>query len=94
MKLVGSIRHADVMLITGIVTKKTKPRLLEIYKQAPKPIVVIAIGACACTGGIFASGYNFAGPLDHVVPVDLYIPGCPPKPEAMLAGIVKFINKK
>ncbi|MBN2460459.1 MAG: NADH-quinone oxidoreductase subunit B family protein [Candidatus Cloacimonetes bacterium] len=93
MKLVGSVRHADVLLITGIVTRKTKPRVLEIYEQAPKPIVVVAVGACPITGGIFAEGYNFAGPLDKVIPVDVYIPGCPPKPEAILAGIVKFLNK-
>jgi membrane-bound hydrogenase subunit mbhJ len=93
MKLVGSVRHADVLLVTGIVTHKTKPRVLEVYQQATKPIVVVAIGACPCTGGIFTSGYNFAGPLDKVIPVDLYIPGCPPKPEAMLAGIVKLLEK-
>jgi len=94
MKLVGSPRHADVILVTGIVTKKTKPRVLEVYNQAAKPVVVVAVGACPCTGGIFAEGYNFAGPLDKVIPVDVYIPGCPPKPEAILAGIVKFLNKK
>lgn len=94
MKLVGSVRHADVLLVTGIVTKKTLPRVLEIYEQAPKPVIVVAIGACACTGGIFTDSYNFAGPLDKVIPVDAYIPGCPPKPEAMLAGIVKLLNKE
>ena len=93
MQLVGSIRHADVMLITGIVTEKTKKRLLEVYRQAPKPLIVLAIGACSCTGGIFASGYNFAGPVDKIVPVDAYIPGCPPKPEAMLAAVVKLLKK-
>lgn len=94
MQLVGSIRHADVILITGIVTHKTKKRLQEIYRQAPKPIVVLAIGACPCSGGIFASGYNFAGPLDKIVPVDAYIPGCPPKPEAILAAVAKLLGKK
>lgn len=94
MKLVGSVRHADVLLVTGIVTHKTKERVIEIYEQAPKPIFVVAFGACACTGGIFTEGYNFAGPLDKVIPVDAYIPGCPPKPEAMIAGIVKLLNKK
>ncbi|MBN1949386.1 MAG: NADH-quinone oxidoreductase subunit B family protein [Candidatus Cloacimonetes bacterium] len=93
MKLVGSVRHADVILVTGIVTKKTKKRVLEIYKQAPKPVLVVAFGSCSCTGGIFAEGYNFEGPLDKVIPVDAYIPGCPPKPEAILAGIVKLLNK-
>jgi len=93
MKLVGSIRHADVLLVTGIVTQKLKSRVLEVYNQAPKPIVVIAIGACACTGGMFTESYSFAGPLDKVIPVDAYVPGCPPKPEAMLAGVVKLLSK-
>ena len=93
MKLVGSVRHADVLLVTGIVTRKTRDRVIEVYNQAPKPVIVVAVGTCPCTGGIFAESYNFAGPLDKVIPVDAYIPGCPPKPEAMLAGIVKLLSK-
>ncbi len=94
MQLVGSIRHADVLLVNGSINQKDKKRLLEVYKQAPRPILVVAIGACGCTGGIFASGNTFAGPVDKIIPVDAYIPGCPPKPEAILAGIVKLLNKK
>jgi Ni,Fe-hydrogenase III small subunit len=94
IQLVGSIRHADILLVSGSINKKDKQRLLEIYHQAPKPIVVVAIGACGCTGGIFAEGITFAGPVDKIIPVDAYIPGCPPKPEAILAGIVKLINHK
>ena len=67
--------------------------LVEIYEQAPKPLLVVAIGACGCTGGIFAEGDTFAGPVDKIIPVDAYIPGCPPKPEAILAGIVKLLGK-
>jgi len=93
IKLVGSIRHADVLLVTGSINKKDKERLLEIYKQAPKPILVVAMGACGCTGGIFAEGNTFAGPVDKIIPVDAYIPGCPPKPEAILAGIIKLVNR-
>jgi len=93
MKLVGSIRHADVLLVTGIVTRKLLPRIKEVYDQAPKPIIVIAIGTCACTGGMFKDCYTFKGPLDKVIPVNAYVPGCPPKPEAMLAGVVKLLNK-
>jgi len=93
MLLVGSIRHADVLLVNGSINQKDKVRLLEIYNQAPKPILVVAIGACGCTGGIFAEGNTFAGPVDNIIPVDAYIPGCPPKPEALIAGIVKLINK-
>ena len=93
MKLVGSIRHADVLLVNGSINKKDKERLLEIYKQAPKPILVVAVGACGCSGGIFAEGNTFAGPVDKLIPVDAYIPGCPPKPEAIIGGIVKLLNK-
>lgn len=91
--LVGSIRHADVLLVNGSINKRDKERLIEIYKQAPKPILVVAIGACGCTGGIFAEGITFAGPVDKIIPVDAYIPGCPPKPEAIIAGIVKLVQK-
>lgn len=91
--LVGSPRHADVLLCTGIVNKKCVERIKEIYEQTPKPCVVVAIGACACSGGIFRDGYQMAGPLDKIIPVDVYIPGCPPKPEAIIAGIVKFLKE-
>lgn len=93
IKLVGSIRHADVLLVTGIVTRQVLPRLLRLYEQAPKPVVVLAIGACPCTGGIFAKSYNMAGPLDKHLPVTAYIPGCPPKPEAIIAAVVKVWQK-
>jgi Ni,Fe-hydrogenase III small subunit len=90
--LVGSIRHADVLLVNGSINTRDKERLIEIYNQAPKPILVVAIGACGCTGGIFADGYTFAGPVDKIIPVNAYIPGCPPKPEAIIAGIVKLVE--
>lgn len=93
MVLVGSPRHADVLLCTGIVNKKCVERIKRVYEETPKPCVVVAIGACACSGGIFRDGYQMAGPLDKIIPVDIYIPGCPPKPEAMLAAIVKFLEK-
>jgi len=91
--LVGSIRHADVLLVNGSINHHDRERLIEIYNQAPKPLLVVAIGACGCTGGIFAESITFAGPVDKVIPVDAYIPGCPPKPEAIIAGIVKLIQK-
>lgn len=94
MQLVGSIRHADVLLVNGSINRRDKARLIELYHQAPKPVLVVAIGACGCTGGIFAEGNTFAGPVDKIIPVDVYIPGCPPKPEAIIAGIVKLLNKK
>ncbi len=94
MLLVGSPRHADVILVNGSINKKGKERLVEVYHQAAKPCLVVAIGACGCTGGIFAEGDTFAGPVDNIIPVDAYIPGCPPKPEAILAGLAKLVEAK
>jgi len=64
----------------------------RIYEQMPEPKLVVAVGTCACSGGIFAKGYNIAGPFDKVIPVSAYIPGCPPKPEAIIDGVVKLIQ--
>ena len=91
--LVGSIKHADAILVTGSLTLKAAPLVKRIYLQAPKPCVVIAIGGCACGQGIFANGPNTPEPVDSILPVDIYIPGCPPKPEGMILGIVKLIEK-
>ncbi len=93
MALVGSIKHADAILVTGSLTLKAAPRVKRIYEQAPKPCVVIAIGGCACGQGIFAKGPNTPEPVDSILPVDIYIPGCPPKPEAMILGVMKLIQK-
>jgi len=93
--LAGSIRHADVLLVTGVVNKNCKPLVKKMYNQAPKPCLVIGIGTCTAARGIFSKSYNVneAEPLDKIIPVDAYIPGCPPKPEAIIDGIVKLINK-
>ncbi len=91
--LVGSIRHADALLVSGFVSKKARPRLKRIYEQAPKPCVVVAYGGCACSGGIFKDSYHMGGPVDQVIPVNIYIPGCPPKPEAISLGVVKLLQK-
>jgi len=93
MVLVGSIKHADVLLVTGMVNKKAAIRVKELYDLAPKPVVVIAIGSCPISGIMFKDSYTLAGPLDKIIPVDAFIPGCPPKPEAMLAGVVKLLSK-
>jgi len=90
--LVGSIRHADVMLVTGAVSHKGAVRLKRIYEQAPKPCLVIAVGCCACSMCIFRDSYNMSGPVDRLIPVHAYIPGCPPKPEAMIMGVVKLVK--
>jgi len=91
--LIGSVRHADVLLVTGVPNYKTKERLKTLYDQAPKPCLVVAVGNCSCGRIMFKDSYNSPCPVDQVVPVSLYIPGCPPKPEAMISGIVKLINK-
>jgi len=85
----GSPRHADILLVTGVVTRQWKKRLLRIYEQMPKPVKVVAVGACAITGGIFDGCYNVPGDLDELLHVDAYIAGCPPKPEALIHGILK-----
>ena len=81
------------MLITVAMSKKSVPRLKKVYEQAAKPCVVIAVGTCACSQHMFKDSYNVDAPLDKILPVDLYIPGCPPKPEAMIDGIVKLVTK-
>ena len=87
--LVGSPRHADVLLVTGPVTRQMAPRLKRIYEQTPDPKVVIAIGGCGLEGGVFYESYNLVGPIDQVIPVDVYVPGCPPRPEAIIEAVVK-----
>ena len=93
IQLVGSVRHADALLITGVINRKTVPRVKKIYEQIPKPCVVVAVGQCATSQHMFRFGYNAPNPLDKILPVDVYIPGCPPKPEAIIAGIIKLVNK-
>lgn len=92
IQLVGSVRHADALLVTGAVNKKIVDRIKRLYEQAPKPCVVVAVGNCACSEIMFRDSYNTCGPIDKIIPVDAYIPGCPPKPEAMIMGIVKLVK--
>ena len=87
--LVASPRHADVLLVTGPVTRNMEIALRRTYDAAPEPRVVVAVGACGCSGGIFGEGtYAALGGVDRVVPVDVYIPGCPPRPQAILNGLL------
>ena len=91
--LVGSIKHADVLLCTGSANKMTVPIIKTLYEQMPKPGFVIAYGACGSSRGLFKDSYNTGAPLDEIIPVDAYIPGCPPKPEATIGALVKLIDK-
>jgi Ni,Fe-hydrogenase III small subunit/NAD-dependent dihydropyrimidine dehydrogenase PreA subunit len=87
--MVASPRHADVLLVTGPVTRNMEIALRRTYDAAPDPRVVVAVGACGCSGGIFGEGtYAAIGGVDRVVPVDVYIPGCPPRPQAILNGLL------
>jgi ech hydrogenase subunit C len=90
---VGNPKHADVLLVTGTVNHRNKKVLKNIYDQMPEPKAVIAIGACGNTGGIFREAYNVVGGVDKVIPVDVYVPGCPAKPEAIIDGVVTGLAK-
>src|SRR6266545_7868343 len=88
-RLVASPRHADVLLVTGPVTRNMEVALRRTYEAAPEPRIVVAVGACGCSGGIFGEGtYAAVGGVDRVVPVDVYVPGCPPRPQAILNGLL------
>jgi NADH-quinone oxidoreductase B subunit len=85
-------RHADVIIATGPVTRQLRDRIIRIYDQTPDPKFVIAVGACAMSGCVYRGAYNICGGLDQVIPVNVYIPGCPVRPDAILDGVVKLLN--
>ena len=89
----GNPKHADVLVVTGSVNNKNKKVLKSLYDQIPDPKVVIVIGACGSTGGVFHNCYNVLGGVDKVVPVDVYVPGCPARPEAIIDGVVLALEK-
>ena len=90
---VASPRHADMLLVTGPVTRNMELALRKTYHATPAPKVVVAVGACGISGGIFGRNYATVGPVDQVVPVDVYIPGCPPRPHALLHGILLAVGR-
>ena len=87
----GNPKHADIFLVTGSVNEQNKEVIQNIYNQMPSPKVVVAVGICACSGGIFAECYNVSGGIDKVIPVDVYVPGCAARPESIIDGIVKAV---
>ncbi|NSW52101.1 MAG: NADH-quinone oxidoreductase subunit NuoB [Anaerolineae bacterium] len=89
----ASPRHADILICTGPVTIKTRPYLERIYEQIPSPKHVLVVGSCGCTGGIFKNAYNVLGGIDQVIPVDLYLPGCPCRPEAIFNAVQTLIDR-
>lgn len=92
IRLEGSPRHADILCVTGPVTRTTRDALATIHSQIPDPKVVVAIGSCPASGNVFAGSPVIAGPVDLVIPVDLFIPGCPPRPNAIMQGIAEAIE--
>ncbi len=87
----GNPKHADIFLITGGINYQNKDVVKQLYDQMPEPKVVVAVGICACDGGIFKECYNILGGADKVIPVDIYVPGCAARPEAIIDGVVKAV---
>lgn len=88
----GNPKHADIFLITGSINEENRSVVKQLYEQMAEPKVVVAVGTCASSGGIFAECYNVAGGVDKVLPVDVYVPGCAARPEAIIDGVVKAIS--
>jgi NADH-quinone oxidoreductase subunit B len=89
----ASPRQADLMIVSGTVTKKMLPQIIRLYNQMAEPRYVIAMGSCACSGGPFKEGYNVISGIDNYLPVDVYIPGCPPTPQSLIHGLIALQKK-
>jgi len=90
---VGNPKHADILLVTGTVNHRNREVLAVLFEQMPEPKVVVAIGACGLSGGIFREAPNVVGGVDKVIPVDVYVPGCPARPEAIIDGVMLALEK-
>lgn len=92
IKLQGSPRHADVLICTGPVTMQARDALLRTYNQMPEPKFVIAVGSCGLSGGVFHGCYNIVGGINELLPVDVFVPGCPPRPEGIIYGVAVLLQ--
>lgn len=90
---VGNPKHADILLVTGTVNHRNREVLAVLFEQMPEPKVVVAIGSCGLSGGVFREAPNVVGGVDKVIPVDVYVPGCPARPEAIIDGVVLALEK-
>ncbi len=88
----GNPKQADIFLVTGAVNEQSRSVIRNLYDQMPEPRCVVAVGACACSGGIFRECYNISGGVDVIIPVDVYVPGCAARPEAIIDGVIKAIE--
>ncbi len=88
----GSPKHADIVLITGPLTLRVKDKVLRVFQEIPDPKVTVAIGICPISGGVFRDSYAIAGPADNYLPIDVNVPGCPPRPQAIIEGIAMAID--
>ena len=88
----GNPKHADIFLVTGAVNEQSQNVIRNLYNQMPDPKVVVAVGICAATGGIFRECYNISGGVDSIIPVDVYVPGCAARPEAIIDGVVQALG--
>ena len=88
----GNPKQSDIFLVTGPVTFRSRERIIELYTQIPEPKVVVAVGSCACTGGVFRGMYNVEDGIDRYIPVDVYIPGCAVSPELIIDGVVEALE--
>ena len=88
----GNPKQSDIFLVTGPVTYRSRERLIELYTQMPEPKVVVAVGSCSCTGGVFRDMYNVEDGVDRYIPVDVYVPGCATSPELIIDGMVKALE--
>jgi len=91
--IAASPRHADMLLVTGPVTRNMELALIKTYNATPSPKLVVAMGSCACSGGIFGNTYASCGGVDKLLPVDVYIPGCPPRPQAVIFALMVAMDK-